>query len=67
MIFNLGVKKMSDRIRVRYVLSLIGYFYIGNVRIVLFNYLYVKYYNGDFVIWIEDIDKKCNLEDGEIL
>lgn len=58
---------MSDCIRVRYVLSLIGYFYIGNVRIVLFNYLYVKYYNGDFVIWIEDIDKKCNLEDGEIL
>lgn len=61
------MKIMSECIRVRYVLSLIGYLYIGNVRIVLFNYLFVKYYNGDFVVCIEDIDSKCNLEDGEFL
>lgn len=48
-----------------YVLSLIGLLYIGNVCIVFFNYFYVCYYGGDFVICIEDIDWKCYVEDGE--
>ncbi len=57
---------MSDRIRVRYEPSPTGYLHIGNARTALFNYLYAKHYNGDFlVIRIEDTDKKRNLEDGE--
>ncbi|MGT2333731.1 glutamate--tRNA ligase family protein [Staphylococcus aureus] len=56
---------MSDRIRVRYAPSPTGYLHIGNARTALFNYLYAKHYNGDFVIRIEDTDKKRNLEDGE--
>lgn len=43
-------------VRVRFVLSLIGQFYIGGVRIVFFNYLFVKKYNGKFILCIEDID-----------
>lgn len=56
---------MSDRIRVRYAPSPTGYLHIGNARTALFNYLYAKHYNGDFVIRIEDTDEKRNLEDGE--
>lgn len=48
---------MSDRIRVRYAPSPTGYLHIGNARTALFNYLYAKHYNGDFVIRIEDTDK----------
>lgn len=44
------------KVCVCYVLSLIGYLYIGNVRIVLFNYLFVCYNDGEFIICIEDID-----------
>ncbi|MCP8631600.1 glutamate--tRNA ligase family protein, partial [Acinetobacter baumannii] len=55
---------MSDRIRVRYAPSPTGYLHIGNARTALFNYLYAKQYNGDFVIRIEDTDKKRNLDDG---
>ena len=56
---------MSDGIRVRNEQSKKGYFNIGNERKELLNYLYAKHYNGDFVIRIEDTDKKRNLEDGE--
>lgn len=48
---------MSDRIRARYAPSPTGYLHIGNARTALFNYLYAKHYNGDFVIRIEDTDK----------
>ena len=39
--------------------------YIGNARTALFNYLFAKHYDGDFVVRIEDTDSKRNLEDGE--
>lgn len=54
------------KFRVCYVLLFIGYLYIGNVRIVLFNYLFVCYYGGDFIIRIEDIDVVRNVEGGII-
>ncbi len=56
---------MSERIRVRYAPSPTGYLHIGNARTALFNYLFAKHYNGDFVVRIEDTDSKRNLEDGE--
>lgn len=56
---------LKNEICVCYVFSLIGYLYIGNVWIVLFNYLFVWYNYGKFIIWIEDIDIKCNIVDGE--
>lgn len=54
-----------NKVRIRYVFSLIGYLYIGGVRIVFFCYLFVKYYNGIFVFRLEDIDVKRNVVDGE--
>ena len=54
---------MSERIRVRYAPSPTGYLHIGNARTALFNYLFAKHYNGDFVVRIEDTDSKRNLKD----
>ena len=56
---------MSERIRVRYAPSPTGYLHIGNARTALFNHLFAKHYDGDFVVRIEDTDSKRNLEDGE--
>ena len=36
--------------------------YIGNARTALFNYLFAKHYDGDFVVRIEDTDSKRNLK-----
>ena len=57
---------MSERIRVRYAPSPTGYLHIGNARTALFNYLFAKHYNGDFVVRIEDTDSKRNLEDANL-
>lgn len=56
---------MSTKVRVRYAPSPTGYLHIGNARTALFNYLFAKHYDGDFVIRIEDTDIARNLEDGE--
>lgn len=62
---KIRVKRMSERVRVRYAPSPTGYLHIGNARTALFNYLFAKHYDGDFVVRIEDTDSKRNLEDGE--
>ena len=51
--------------RVRYAPSPTGMLHIGNARTALFNYLYAKHNNGDFVIRIEDTDRKRHIEEGE--
>lgn len=56
---------MSDKVRVRYAPSPTGHLHIGNARTALFNYLFARHNNGDFVIRIEDTDTKRNLADGE--
>lgn len=57
--------KMSNRVRVRYAPSPTGHLHIGNARTALFNYLYAKHFDGDFIIRIEDTDEKRNVEGGE--
>lgn len=54
-----------SKVRVRYAPSPTGYLHIGNARAALFNYLYARHYNGDFVIRIEDTDKARHVETGE--
>lgn len=54
-----------SKVRVRYAPSPTGYLHIGNARAALFNYLYARHYDGDFVIRIEDTDKVRNVETGE--
>ena len=53
------------KIRVRYAPSPTGLLHIGNARSALFNYLFAKHYNGDFIVRIENTDIKRNVSDGE--
>lgn len=54
-----------SKVRVRYAPSPTGLLHIGNARSALFNYLYAKHHNGDFIVRIEDTDTKRNVEGGE--
>ncbi|MBI4159854.1 glutamate--tRNA ligase [Candidatus Wolfebacteria bacterium] len=53
---------MSDTpkapLRVRYAPSPTGYFHIGGARTVLFNWLFARQHNGQFILRIEDTDKE---------
>lgn len=54
-----------SKVRVRYAPSPTGYLHIGNARAALFNYLFARHYDGDFIIRIEDTDKARHVETGE--
>ncbi|WP_313631145.1 glutamate--tRNA ligase [Enterococcus devriesei] len=54
-----------SKIRVRYAPSPTGHLHIGNARTALFNYLFARHNDGEFIIRIEDTDLKRNIEDGE--
>lgn len=51
-------------IRTRYAPSPTGLFHIGGARTALFNYLFAKRNNGDFIVRIEDTDIERNVENG---
>lgn len=53
------------KVRVRYAPSPTGLLHIGNARTAIFNYLYAKSHDGDFIIRIEDTDTKRNVVGGE--
>ena len=46
----------NTRVRVRFAPSPTGPLHIGGVRTALYNYLFAKKYNGDFILRIEDTD-----------
>ena len=49
---------MSERrVRVRFAPSPTGPLHIGGVRTALYNYLFARKYNGDFLLRIEDTDQ----------
>lgn len=52
------------KIRTRYAPSPTGYFHIGGARTALFNYLYAKHMQGDFIVRIEDTDIERNVKGG---
>lgn len=52
------------KIRTRYAPSPTGYFHVGGARTALFNYLFAKHNNGDFIVRIEDTDIERNVENG---
>ncbi|MER1984498.1 MAG: glutamate--tRNA ligase [Solibacillus sp.] len=56
---------MANKVRVRYAPSPTGFLHIGGARTALFNYLYAKRHNGDFIVRIEDTDIERNVEGGE--
>jgi len=48
----------NKKVRVRFAPSPTGPLHIGGVRTALFNYLFAKKHNGDFILRIEDTDQK---------
>lgn len=53
------------RVRLRYAPSPTGHLHIGGARTALFNYLYAKHFDGDFIFRLEDTDIERNIEGGE--
>lgn len=47
-----------EKVITRFAPSPTGYLHIGSARTALFNYLYTKKYNGEFILRIEDTDKE---------
>jgi nondiscriminating glutamyl-tRNA synthetase len=54
------------KVRVRYAPSPTGFLHIGGARSALFNYLFAKKYQGQFIIRIEDTDIERNVAGGEV-
>jgi nondiscriminating glutamyl-tRNA synthetase len=48
--------RRNNKIRVRFAPSPTGYLHIGNVRTALFNWLFARHNQGDFILRIEDTD-----------
>jgi glutamyl-tRNA synthetase len=48
---------MDSKVRVRFAPSPTGGLHLGGVRTVLFNYLFAKHHNGEFILRIEDTDQ----------
>lgn len=49
---------MASKVRVRFAPSPTGPLHIGGLRTALYNYLFAKKHNGDFVLRLEDTDQK---------
>jgi len=56
---------MINKVRVRFAPSPTGPLHIGGVRTALFNYLFAKKHNGDFILRIEDTDQNRYVEGAE--
>ncbi len=56
---------MSAKVRVRFAPSPTGPLHIGGVRTALFNYLFAKKHDGDFILRIEDTDQNRYVEGAE--
>ena len=53
----------NKKVRVRFAPSPTGYLHIGGLRTALYNYLFAKKHNGDFILRIEDTDQSRKVED----
>jgi glutamyl-tRNA synthetase len=53
---------MADKVRVRFAPSPTGPLHMGGVRTALYNYLFAKKHNGDFILRVEDTDEKRFVE-----
>ena len=54
------------KVRVRYAPSPTGFLHIGGARSALFNYLFAKHHDGQFIVRIEDTDIERNIAGGEV-
>ncbi len=53
------------KVRVRFAPSPTGGLHLGGVRTALYNYLFAKKHDGDFVLRIEDTDQNRYVEGAE--
>jgi glutamyl-tRNA synthetase len=53
---------MSTQIRTRFAPSPTGFLHVGNIRTGLFAYLVARHENGQFILRLEDTDKKREVE-----
>ena len=56
---------MEKKVRVRFAPSPTGGLHLGGVRTVLYNYLFAKQHQGDFILRIEDTDQSRYVEGAE--
>ena len=56
---------MNKKVRVRFAPSPTGGLHLGGVRTVLYNYLFAKQHQGDFIVRIEDTDQSRFVEGAE--
>ncbi|HEX6575519.1 MAG TPA: glutamate--tRNA ligase [Gemmatimonadaceae bacterium] len=54
---------MSATPRLRFAPSPTGYLHVGGARTALFNWLYARHYDGEFLLRIEDTDKMRSTEE----
>lgn len=55
----------GSRIRTRYAPSPTGRLHIGGIRTALFNYLFAKHHQGQFILRIEDTDRTRSTKESE--
>jgi glutamyl-tRNA synthetase len=53
---------MDNKVRVRFAPSPTGFPHIGNIRTALFNWLFARHNNGEFILRIEDTDVARRVE-----
>ncbi|MGB4723508.1 MAG: glutamate--tRNA ligase family protein, partial [Defluviitoga tunisiensis] len=56
---------ISDVVRTRFAPSPTGFLHVGGARTALFNYLFSKRYNGEFILRIEDTDLERSTKESE--
>src|SRR5579863_1266501 len=61
----LSLPIMNKKVRVRFAPSPTGGLHLGGVRTVLYNYLFARQHNGDFILRIEDTDQTRYVEGAE--
>lgn len=53
---------INEKVRVRFAPSPTGYLHIGGLRTALYNYLFAKHNDGEFILRIEDTDRTRYVE-----
>jgi glutamyl-tRNA synthetase len=54
---------MASEVRVRFAPSPTGYLHIGGARTALFNWIFARHHEGQFILRIEDTDRSRNTEE----
>lgn len=50
--------EQNSKVRVRFAPSPTGFLHIGSLRTALFNWLFARHHNGDFLVRVEDTDRQ---------